>query len=106
MRFWTTAAIHIGVITGLLAAGGHARRESPPRTLALKAPDAGAGRFPTARDEVESRAPIWRSSSSWWLLALGIVIAGSAWAGLACRPLARAHPYVRDPRSRSKSSAV
>jgi hypothetical protein len=83
MRFWTTATLRIVFVACLLPAPVRSEAGERPAPLAVKAPQPAAARFPTSRQRADSsQPPMTAPSASWWLLPLGLLLAGGAWAGL------------------------
>ena len=80
MRFTTTPIPRIALLMALLLlAGSDLVRAGDPHPLSIQPP---TSRFPTSRSDAESRAPV-SSTSSWWLLPLGLVLAAGAWGGIS-----------------------
>lgn len=81
MRRGMTMAAGMVIAAGFLAgAGGDVVGEEAGRKPArLSIP---SSRFPTSREADQARAE-GSGASSWWLLGLGVVLAGAGWAGVS-----------------------
>ncbi len=83
MRFRMSGTGRIAVVAGLLVGASQAVADEglsrDPKTLAIQASPGNAGRFPTSREHAGAPGSGSGSSASWWLIPLGLVLAGGAW---------------------------
>lgn len=84
MRFRMTALLRIGLAACLVLVAGRPVAGEGAEGAGARNPAAGTARFPTSRERGNpTYAPMTGSSTSWWLVPLGVLLAGGAWAGLS-----------------------